>query len=213
MKKIKETITREFKKLIELAFDEISAITAPIIVRNTYDRIAEENKKEYKKIADDAIEYALTYLEELKEEYGGTDLFFEKPDVTADEMVKKVLSEYNPVTGYLYERELQRKQERLAEGMITAKRNNDRSFYRDNLRTNANLLYTQSKQYADDVADQTVIEVWKRVGIKKIQWITERDDRVCSECRPLDGKIFDIDKVPPKPHYNCRCTKKPIFNR
>ena len=126
-------------------------------------------------------------------------------------MVDKVLSEYNPVTGYLYGRELKRKQERLVESMITAKKNNDRSFYRDSLRTNANLLYTQSKQYADDVADQTVIEVWKKVGIKKIQWITEKDEKVCSECRPLDMKIFDIDKVPPKPHYNCRCKKRPIF--
>lgn len=174
-----------------------------------------EDKKEYRKIADDAIEYALAFLEELQETYGGTDYFFDKVAVQAqvnpEEMVDKVLKEYNPVTGYVFEREAERKEARMSEGMIASKEANDREMYRELLKTNTNLWFTQTKQYADDIADQTAIEVWKKAGIKKVMWVTARDERVCSKCGPLDGKIFDIDKVPNKPHYNCRCIKRPII--
>jgi SPP1 gp7 family putative phage head morphogenesis protein len=155
----------------------------------------------------------------LKEKYGDSeDFVFNKEiekrvreDLTPEKMVEKVLNEYNPVTGYLYDREAKRKEARLTEGMMAGKENDDRDFYRKTIETNTNLWYTQSKQYAEDIADNTVIEVWKEVGVKKIMWVTQEDERVCNECRPLDRKIFDIDKVPAKPHYRCRCLKVPVI--
>ena len=176
-----------------------------------------ENKKQYKKIADDAIEYALVYLEELQEIYGGTDFFFDKKEkakikeeLTADKEVEKVIKSYNIVTGYLYDREQKRKQARLKEGMMAAKKAEDRDFYKKTIKTNTDLWYTQSKQYAEDIADNTVLDVFKAAGVTKIKWVTMRDEKVCKECGPLDGKLFDIDKVPPKPHYRCRCLKVPV---
>ena len=209
---MKREITREFQRLISLAFDEISAITAPKIVTETYDRLLEENKKEYKKICDDAIEYALVFLEELQEQYGGTDFFFDKveKEINAEDIVDEYLKAYNPVTGYVYEREVKRKEARTSEGMIAAKKSKDRPFYRKILETSTNLWFTQTKQYADDIADGTVLKVWKTAGVKKVKWVTAKDEKVCGECGPLDEKIFDIDKVPDKPHYNCRCQKVPI---
>ena len=46
-------------------------------------------------------------------------------------------------------------------------------------------------------------------------WITERDDRVCPICQPLDGLSYDIDDPnTPKPvddtHPRCRCRLLPI---
>lgn len=219
MKKIKETITRAYKRLIHLAFDEVTVLTADKIAKEVYVTFKKKNKKEYEDIAADAIEYALLYLWDMRDKYGDNeDFVFDKETekrirdkLTPEKLVEKVLEEYNPVTGYLYERESERKQARLSEGMIAGKNNNDRDFYRKTIETNTNLWYTQSKQYAEDIADNTVIEVWKEVGVKKIRWVTQGDEKVCSECRPLDGKIFDIDKVPPKPHYRCRCLKVPVI--
>lgn len=216
LKKIKELIERTYKRLISLAFDEISAITADKIAEETYERFKKLNRKEYKKIVDDAIEYAFAFEEELREQYLNAgkkvpeSLDFDKVEIKAEEMVEKVLKEYSPVTGYIYEREADRKQARLEEGMMAGKTNDDREFYRETIKTNTNLWYTQSKQYAEDIADKTVLEVWEQAGVPYVMWVTQRDEKVCKECGPLDGKIFPIDEVPDKPHYRCRCLKIPI---
>jgi len=40
---------------------------------------------------------------------------------------------------------------------------------------------------------------------KKYIWISETGKNTCEECKSLDGKIFTGDKVPPRPHPNCKC--------
>ena len=48
---------------------------------------------------------------------------------------------------------------------------------------------------------------YRQVGVTKVRWLITDDERTCDICRPLDGKVFGIDKVegPPK-HPGCRCT-------
>lgn len=212
---MKKVITREFRKLFNLAFDEITAITAPKIVEKVYTVLLAENKKEYKKICDDAIEYALVFLEELQEQYGGTDFFFDRDTVEkeldAEKIVESILEEYDPVTGYVYDREAERKKARTAETMIAGQKSKNRPFYTQGVDRSRNLWFTQTKQYADDVAEQTAILVWKTAGVQYVKWVTAADEKVCDKCRPLDGKVFRIDEAPPKQHYNCRCLKIPYI--
>ena len=40
---------------------------------------------------------------------------------------------------------------------------------------------------------------------KKYIWISERDKTTCEKCQSLNGKIFSGDKVPNRPHPNCKC--------
>lgn len=198
-----------YKRLIALSFDEITTLTADKIAKEVYIIFLKENKKQYKKIADDAIEYALLFLEQ---DYTIDKKAKEKirKEITPEKAVDKVLKEYNPVTGYLYEREAKRKRARLTEGLLAGKNNNNRIFFIHIIERYTNLWYTQSKQYAEDIADKTVLWVWKEIGVQKVKWVTERDERVCEDCRPLDGQIFDIDEAPEKPHYRCRCEKIPV---
>ncbi len=49
------------------------------------------------------------------------------------------------------------------------------------------------------------IDFWKRRGVKKVKWIASLGDRTCEKCKKLNGKTFDIDKVPKRPHKDCRC--------
>ena len=43
--------------------------------------------------------------------------------------------------------------------------------------------------------------VWTR-------WVTQSDERVCPECGPLDGLVWQEDAGPTPPlHVNCRCER------
>ena len=68
----------------------------------------------------------------------------------------------------------------------------------------------QTGQYAIDVTDEAVKLAYSDAGIEEVMWITARDELVCDECGPLDGKVFPIDRVPPKPHWGCRCKRYPV---
>ena len=37
---------------------------------------------------------------------------------------------------------------------------------------------------------------------RKYKWITEFGENTCKKCASLDGKEFDEDNVPPRPHPN-----------
>ncbi len=47
---------------------------------------------------------------------------------------------------------------------------------------------------------------YREVGVTKVEWLTAHDERTCSVCGPLDGKVFGIEEVvgPPR-HPGCRC--------
>jgi hypothetical protein len=46
-----------------------------------------------------------------------------------------------------------------------------------------------------------------QVGVRKLEWMTMEDERVCPVCGPLDGRVFDTNHFPQQPaHPNCRCT-------
>ena len=47
---------------------------------------------------------------------------------------------------------------------------------------------------------------YSTVGVRKLEWMTMDDERMCPECEPLDGKVYAIGKFPNQPkHPNCRC--------
>lgn len=50
-------------------------------------------------------------------------------------------------------------------------------------------------------------------GIKRVQWLTAGHENTCEKCAALNGRIFDIDKVPSCPlHPLCRCTLLPVID-
>lgn len=42
------------------------------------------------------------------------------------------------------------------------------------------------------------------------KWITEAGKNTCDKCKSLNGKIFDKDNLPKRPHPNCRCRVEEI---
>lgn len=44
------------------------------------------------------------------------------------------------------------------------------------------------------------------------EWLTARDERVCSRCSALDGTVFPLGSLSrPPAHVNCRCTVIPVI--
>jgi SPP1 gp7 family putative phage head morphogenesis protein len=64
------------------------------------------------------------------------------------------------------------------------------------------IIRTETMRVLNDGQKQS----YKDNGYTKVEWLVEDDDRLCDECSPLDGKIFDINAVPSLIHPNCRCT-------
>ena len=45
---------------------------------------------------------------------------------------------------------------------------------------------------------------------RKYKWIAEFGENTCEKCAALDGKEFEENEVPPRPHPNCRCKVEEI---
>ena len=60
-------------------------------------------------------------------------------------------------------------------------------------------------QFMDDVTFDAMIQAFRDNGTERVRWITAEDDRRCKQCAAMHGKIYPIDKIPPKPHIHCRC--------
>jgi len=198
-------LRKEVNYLDVLAFDELSAPRITVLTKKMVSRLLKSNKKAYIKIAKEASEEA---SEDIKELTG----IAVKPLKTDEAFIAAILAAYNPTTGYVYENEADRKRARLAEALIAAVIAGLRLNYRKELKKFANLWHTQTKQYAISVVDNTRIETFRKNGIRRVRWETQKDEKVCAECGARDGKIFDIDKLPEK-HYGCRCWLMPVLEK
>lgn len=115
------------------------------------------------------------------------------------------LSQYDPVTMYVYLHEVDRKRARFAEAVIAS---SNRAFEVEKaLRYWSRMV----NQYAVEITDKAVIDAYIDNDVPKVIWVTVDDERRCEDCAKRDGKIYDIDDIPPKPHLNCRCILLPYF--
>ena len=203
LEKAKKRIRAEFNRLGVLGFDELNVVNTKKVTKEMFDRLLSDNedmylkaaKKAYSKAKKSAI--AIGYREE------------ENTELPPDWLVG-VLIAYNLITGYVYPREAERKRLRLNEQILTAREFDSRELYNAGLQKAANLWWTQTSQYGVDVVDQATLQAYEDVGVKKVQWIAELDKRTCKVCRERNGKIYELAKIPPKTHYNCRCYLEPV---
>lgn len=135
-------------------------------------------------------------------------------------LIEMFLEEYNATLLFVYKNEVERKKMRYAEA-ITAIANSTENGIMPLLSDTSMQLQkwntkNWSSQFEEVAVDMeraaTVYDMEKR-GVKKIMWVTKGDERVCSECRELNGRIFPVGKLPPRPHRGCRCTFKEVKSK
>lgn len=203
LEKLKKKMRTEFNRLGIMGFDSLNVVNTKKVTQEMFDRLLDNNEKAYQKAAEDAYSKAKKKAEEVGYEGKGD------PALGGGWLLAAMLS-YNLVTGYVYDREAERKRLRLNEQILTAREYDSREMYNESLRRAANLWWTQTQQYGITVVDEAVLKAYKDMGVDKLRWIATVDKRTCKECRERHRKIYKISEVPRKTHYNCRCYLEPV---
>lgn len=180
-----EYLNKQYAKLFRklTSFDELNVI--------------EVSREIYREVLRDVKQESARLVKAVYKRYRENGETISSKDANA--LVLALMLAYNPVTKYVFKNELDRKRARFAEGVISS------DTPREEVELAKRLLIGMSKQFEDDVTFEAVIQAYKDDGVEKVRWITEADDRRCSECKSRHGKIYPIDKIPPKPHRYCRC--------
>ena len=110
----------------------------------------------------------------------------------------------DPVTLYAFFAEAERKKARLIEALaVTPNRNAEVD--------KALRLWTRQIGWSSiSVVDEATVKAFEDAGVLRVMWVSKHDNRVCDECWERNGMIYEITKVPPKPHPNCRCKLRPV---
>ena len=201
--KLKKKLRVEFNRLGMLGFDDLNVVNTKKVTKEMFDRLTAENEKVYQKAAKKAYESA----KEKAADVGHTEV---KNSEIGSEWLMGVLLAYNFVTGYLYDREAERKRLRLNEQILTSRDYDDRQMFNDSLRRTANLWWTQTLQYGIDVVDEAILQAYNDMGVEEVRWVAKIDKRTCKVCRERNNQIYKILEVPRKTHYNCRCYLEPV---
>ena len=202
--KAKKKLRTEFNRLGLLGFDELNVVNTKNITKAMFDRLLSENEKMYQKAADKAYS---------KAKKTAVDAGYREEEKTAGvggEWLMAVLLGFNFVTGYVYDREAERKRLRLNEQILTAREYDSRELFNSSLQRTANLWWTQTSQYGITVVDEATLKGYADMGVKKVRWKSVIDGRECKVCRERHNKTYKISEVPEKAHYNCRCYLEPV---
>lgn len=117
--------------------------------------------------------------------------------------------EPNVQTHYIWDAEVLRKRDRAVEAIWIAPTKMQKQLEIDK----AVRIWTQMSGWYMDFASQDAEQkAYKDAKVQKVRWMVYGDDRVCQDCEGLNGTVWDIDRVPDRPHINCRCWLKPIEN-
>lgn len=186
LKGLRKKIAKHFSQYKSLAgFDEINLLSR---ADTMFDKLEEEAEEAYMKIA---------------KHYAG---LYDQEKIITKTWLNEYLTSYGAVTTYQYKHEVTRKKYRMFEAYMATKllKEIDKCM---------RLWNIQVTQATIEITDKAILDAARNLGYGYVIWHTEDDERVCKTCRPRDGKVYRIDQVPDKPHYNCRCWFEPIKSK
>ncbi len=192
MEKITSQIHKQFRHNRLAKFDEMNVLQTKKHINTLYARTYKDIIKEFNAVFDDLIKY----IYEFALDYG----FDGEISELQNNFVEELFSEYNPVMKYVFNREYNRKRDRLFESLIAYPGGTEQSY-----KTAENLLIRQITEFSVLYTDNVMLAVYEELGVQYVKWVTEEDSRVCHICRDLDGTVYKITDAPEKAHPNCRC--------
>lgn len=205
LEKEKKKIRTEFNHLGVMGFDELNVVNTRKTTQAMFDRFLSDNEAIYLRAAKDAYKKAVKAAK--AEGFSG-----EESEINGD-LIATILAGANFVTGYIYGKEADRKRLRLNEQILTAREYSNRTMYQESLRKAANLWWTQTSQYGISIVDEATIKGFKDMGVNEARWIAADDEKTCPTCGERDNKVYKLSKLPPKPHYGCRCYIVPVYTK
>lgn len=186
------------RKLLILGFDELNVMRE---IDALYKKIEIICRRNYRALYIDRYEEMLLWLKD------------EEPDEDeVDELVEmflaKILDRPNDITHYAFLPELIRKRDRAKEAILSVPTKAQKQL---ELEKAVRYVIQQAGFYVDITEDEANLQALKDADVKKVRWVVFGDDRVCSDCEELNGTVWDIDRVPKKPHPRCRCYLVPAI--
>lgn len=196
LKRLKKKIKTIFAPLFVSGFDQLHIIRLTKVTAEMYNELDAFNRKNYEALVEHARKWAAQVL--------GKKLS------TADmkSFVNAYLKGYDPVTQYVYTKEIDRKRMRLNEAIMTAREFQDIVKLQKAVKRAEDLWFTQSSQYALDLMLEEVKEVYEEdtSGEDELwRWNAIIDGHECEECHRRNGKVYKKSSYPSQPHYLCRC--------
>lgn len=188
---------RTKRSLLLSHFDELSVYSQ---MESLYKALNRENEEKFRDLC--ATRYREMYLY-LKHSWPKDD----EVDDLVEIYLANLLAEPNEITRYAYDSEVLRKRDRAIEAINSAPTQAEKDYEFEKA---MRYWSQQTGFYIDIIADDAALQAMKDCGVKKVRWHTQGDEKVCDECKDRNGKIYDIDKVPPKEHPRCRCWLEPI---
>lgn len=193
-----KVVKAEFLRLSLLPMDELNVVSAKKTTFELFDRLKKNNAQAYLSVSKSAYTAGI-------EQSALIGFIPQKKRKINAAWVLLFLGGFNRVTGYLYNTETERKRLRLAEQMLTAREYKDRQMYSDSVKSAAGLWWRQTEQYAIGITDEAAIEAYRDAGVEYVKWIAQKDGKTCKVCDGRNERIYKIDEIPEKTHYNCRC--------
>ncbi len=202
LKKLVKEYSALVRQINALPFDEVNALVISSAVSKTYDDLEKEAFIIF------CLIYARVYKFCFKEHY---------TDGMEQALVTALLEGYNGVTKYVYTSECDRKRARLYEAIMGATEVGRtsaavRSLVKKEVETAQRLFARQIEQYADNVTCAALLQAYTDAGVKRFKWVAVNDEKTCGTCKKYDGKVYNVDDLPPYPaHYYCRCILIPMI--
>ena len=188
LKKQTQTAFNNFR-LSLLKFDELNVMQVKTETESLFTKLKRQSDRFYTGL-----------LNHLAESMG-----FEEDKYDLDEL----LEAYSGTLLYSFSTEMERKRERLFETMVAIDDMSDPEILSQQ-KKNIRNWNTQVEEFGVDIERNIFLSELRDSGIRKVQWMTAEDERVCTDCSDLNGIIFDIDNVPRRPHIGCRCWLKGV---
>lgn len=180
---LRKRAIRSFENFKLASFDEANVLGMSI---KLYNELYEEVKKMF-----------LLLMKNTCLKVGG------KEDDLDMEFLLMFLDEYNYITEYKFDNEVDRKRARFEESIISKESLDPMS---KALRLWSNMV----SEYAVEFTDRVAMEEYKKYGVNYLEWITNIDGKECEVCRERHKKVYKINKFPTKPHIGCRCKGVPL---
>lgn len=206
----------EFGKLKGIDFEELKAT---MTIRELYRYLLKILRNKAYEVAFEAyVLWAMDSGVEVKKAHAMAE------DAIDADWVAAMLEWVDPVTLYRFDKETERKADRLIEAISVfsggsgQKPSGKKQSRQERRNTNRNaeidraMRYwsMQVGQFAISITDMAGWQAMHDAGVDRAMWITAGDEKVCHECRKLDGQVFPLDELPTKPHRGCRCRWAPV---
>lgn len=187
-------------------FDEINSLLLKKLLEETYEEIESQAIYAYLDIAERTYREAFDLAKQLGYESGTYNPIWLG-------IITDWLLEYDLTTGYIFTNEVVRKRDRFSEqlmGVLINKKSINDPLTMLIYKKAGKYISDQIAEYGDIIAYKAMVQAYKDAGVKKVIWFSEHDNRVCSACLGLSEQEYDIDDVPSKPHWGCRCWLLPL---